>query len=50
MLDLNREAAERLAGETALHVLECAGHRFEGERELAEVATVAADWFERELA
>ena len=34
---------------TALHVVEGAGHLFDGEGELAEVAAVAADWFEQAL-
>lgn len=45
VLELNREALESLGGRTDLHVVAGAGHLFEGEGELAEVAAVAADWF-----
>jgi dienelactone hydrolase len=45
VLELNREAYERLSCEKELHVVEGAGHLFEGEGELEEVANVAADWF-----
>lgn len=46
VLELNREAAERLECTREIHVVEGAGHLFEGEGELEEVATVAAEWFE----
>jgi len=49
VLDLNREAYNRLACEKELHVVEGAGHLFEGEGELEEVADVAADWFAESL-
>jgi dienelactone hydrolase len=49
VLEWNRSAHDRLDCERDLHVVEGAGHLFEGEGELAEVATVAADWFERTL-
>jgi len=45
VLELNREAYDQLACEKELHVVEGAGHLFEGEGELGEVADVAADWF-----
>jgi pimeloyl-ACP methyl ester carboxylesterase len=45
VLALNREAFERLDCERELHVVEGAGHLFEGEGELEEVAAVAGDWF-----
>jgi pimeloyl-ACP methyl ester carboxylesterase len=45
VLALNREAFEHLPGEKELHVVEGAGHLFEGEGQLEEVADVAADWF-----
>jgi pimeloyl-ACP methyl ester carboxylesterase len=45
VLELNREAYDRLSCERELHVVEGAGHLFEGEGELEEVADVAADWF-----
>lgn len=45
VLELNREAREQLTSENDHHVVEGAGHRFEGEGELEEVADVAADWF-----
>jgi alpha-beta hydrolase superfamily lysophospholipase len=45
VLELNREALDHLDVRDDLHVVEGAGHLFEGEDELAEVATVAAEWF-----
>ncbi|MFD1647871.1 dienelactone hydrolase family protein [Haloarchaeobius litoreus] len=45
VLELNREAYERLACEKELVVVEGAGHLFEGEGELERVAELAADWF-----
>jgi pimeloyl-ACP methyl ester carboxylesterase len=45
VLELNREAFEALDCEKELTVVEGAGHLFEGEGELEEVADVAADWF-----
>ena len=50
VLQLNREAAEALTCEHDLPVVEGAGHLFEAEGDLEEVADVAADWFERTLA
>ncbi|MFQ3319043.1 MAG: pimeloyl-ACP methyl ester carboxylesterase [Natronomonas sp.] len=49
VLELNREAFETLDCEKDLHVVEGAGHLFEGEGELEIVADVAAEWFERYL-
>lgn len=49
VLELNREAYDRLRCERKLHVVEGAGHLFEGEGELEEVADVAADWFGRTI-
>ncbi|RQH02427.1 dienelactone hydrolase family protein [Natrarchaeobius oligotrophus] len=45
VLELNREARTQLSCANDLHVVEGAGHLFEGEGELEEVADVAADWF-----
>jgi dienelactone hydrolase len=45
VLELNREAYDQLSCEKELHVVAGAGHLFEGEGELEEVAEVAADWF-----
>jgi len=45
VLELNREAYSELAGKKDLHVVEGAGHLFEGDGELEEVADIAADWF-----
>jgi pimeloyl-ACP methyl ester carboxylesterase len=45
VLERNREAYEQLSCEKDLHVVEGAGHLFEGDGELEEVANVAADWF-----
>lgn len=49
VLELNRDAYDRLSCEKNLHVVEGAGHLFEGDGELEEVATVAADWFAETL-
>mgnify|MGYP006285027045 FL=1 len=49
VLRLNRDAYDRLTCERSLHVVEGAGHLFEAEHELREVATAAADWFEQHL-
>jgi len=49
VLELNREAHEQLTCEKDLHVVEGAGHLFEGEGQLEEVAEVAADWFAETL-
>ncbi|AXG09806.1 dienelactone hydrolase family protein [Haloplanus rubicundus] len=49
VLERNREAYDQLACEKELHVVEGAGHLFEGEGELEEVADVAADWFAESL-
>ncbi|MXV63922.1 alpha/beta hydrolase [Natronorubrum sp. JWXQ-INN-674] len=45
VLEYNREARAQLDCENDLHVVEGAGHLFEDEGELEEVADVAADWF-----
>jgi len=45
VLELNREAFDRLDCERELHVVEGAGHLFEGPGQLEEVSAVAADWF-----
>ncbi len=49
MLELNREAYDQLPCEKELHIVEGAGHLFEGEGELEEVADVATDWFAETL-
>lgn len=49
VLELNREAYDELSCEKELHVVPDAGHLFEGEEELEEVAKVAADWFDEHL-
>jgi len=49
VLKLNREAEAGLQCRTELHVVEGAGHLFEGDGELEAVADVAADWFVGEL-
>ena len=50
VLAVNRDAADTLTGDTDLHVVEGAGHLFEGPGQLEEVADVAADWFVAKLA
>jgi dienelactone hydrolase len=49
VLELNREAYDELTCEKDLHVVDGAGHLFEGEGELEEVANEAADWFAETL-
>lgn len=49
VLQLNRAAADRLA-DAAVEVVSGAGHLFEGPGELAQVASLAAQWFSRHLA
>lgn len=46
---LNRRAAERMATEPKLVLVPGASHLFEEPGALAEVARLAADWFERHL-
>ena len=49
VLELNREAFERLDCEKELEVIEGAGHLFDGPGELEAVAERAADWFASHL-
>ncbi|MFB6195604.1 MAG: dienelactone hydrolase family protein [Haloplanus sp.] len=49
VLALNRAAFADLTCEKEFHVVEGAGHLFEGEGELEEVADEAADWFAETL-
>lgn len=49
VLELNRQAQKRIAGDAVLRVVEGAGHLFEGPGELEEVADDAAGWFARWL-
>ena len=49
VLELNRAALERLAGEKRLEIIPGATHLFEEPGALAEVARRAADWFVRHL-
>jgi dienelactone hydrolase len=49
VLDLNRQAAERLRGEKELSIVEGATHLFEEPGALEEVAALAARWFARHL-
>jgi pimeloyl-ACP methyl ester carboxylesterase len=50
VLQLNREADERLHSEKQLVVIPGATHLFEEPGALEEVARLARDWFERHLA
>jgi dienelactone hydrolase len=50
VLELNRQAAERLHCEKGLVVIPGATHLFEEPGALEEVARLARDWFERHLA
>ena len=49
VLAWNRDAAQDLACETEVTVVEGAGHLFEGEGELEAVAEYAAEWFVEHL-
>lgn len=49
VLQINREALERLDCEKELEIIEDAGHLFEGPGELEEVADVATAWFAKNL-
>lgn len=49
VLELNRNALKRLTCEKELHIVEGAGHLFNAEEELTEVADIAADWFANAL-
>ena len=49
VLELNRKVYDALSCERELHVVEGAGHLFEGEGELEAVADRAADWFATHL-
>jgi dienelactone hydrolase len=49
VLDLNRQALERLPGEKELRVVEGASHLFEETGTLERVAELARDWFVRHL-
>ena len=49
VLALNREVYDALSRERELHVVEGAGHLFEGEGELEAVADRAGDWFATHL-
>jgi dienelactone hydrolase len=49
VLQLNREAADRLAGETRLEVVPGASHLFEEPGALEQVAQLAREWFVRHL-
>ncbi|HWB73137.1 MAG TPA: dienelactone hydrolase family protein [Egibacteraceae bacterium] len=49
VLELNRQARQRLSGPAQLEVVEAAGHLFEEPGALEQVATLARDWFQRQL-
>jgi dienelactone hydrolase len=49
VIELNRQALERLGGEVALVIVPGATHLFEEPGALEEVARVAGDWFTRHL-
>jgi len=49
VLELNRRCLEILQAEKELEVVEGAGHLFEDEGELEEVAELAAEWFKEHL-
>jgi len=47
VIELNRKAMRKLAGETRLEIIAGAAHLFEEPGALEEVARLAADWFAR---
>lgn len=49
VLELNRDALEQMSCEAELEVVPGAGHLFQGEGELEQVAGLARDWFARHL-
>lgn len=49
VLELNRGAYDELAAERDVHLVDGAGHLFQGEGELEEVADRAAEWFVEHL-
>ena len=49
VIDLNRQAMARLAGEKRLAIIPGASHLFEEPRALEQVAALARDWFVRYL-
>jgi dienelactone hydrolase len=49
VLELNRDAMQRIAAETALEIVEGASHLFEEPGALEQVAVLARDWFSRHL-
>jgi pimeloyl-ACP methyl ester carboxylesterase len=49
VLDLNREAMEKLSGEKDLEIVPGASHLFEEPGALERVASTARDWFVRHL-
>jgi putative phosphoribosyl transferase len=49
VLDLNRGAAQRLAGEASLEIVPGATHLFEEPGALEQVARLARDWFSRRI-
>ncbi len=50
VIDLNRQAMERLGGERVLSIVPGAGHLFEEPGTLNEVVRLATSWFQRHLA
>ena len=50
VIELNRQALQQLGNEAALEIVPGAGHLFEEEGALEQVATLASDWFGRHLA
>ena len=49
VIDLNRQAYERLGGPAELEIVPGATHLFEEEGKLEQVAALAADWFRQHL-
>jgi pimeloyl-ACP methyl ester carboxylesterase len=49
VIDLNRQAMDRLAGEKRLVIVPGASHLFEEPGALEQVAALARDWFVRYL-
>ncbi|MGI5819221.1 MAG: dienelactone hydrolase family protein [Armatimonadota bacterium] len=49
VLQMNRDAMERMTAPAELKIIEGAGHLFEGPGELEKVAELAAEWFNKHL-
>lgn len=49
VMDINRESASRIPGQTEIRIVEGASHLFEEPGALEKVASMAVEWFDRHL-